>query len=186
VVDNNLLIILCMSLGVVCVEVATLAIFPSVVCNARATCPFLVLVPAGRVCVSRRVAPPPEPLAPAPRLCPRARLTPATAATAAATATTGDARGVAAATTTTDDDDDDDAALTGEGLRRGPFAYMPFLAGPHACIGRKFAHLETCTALAVLLRAFSFAPVPGREVRATLQLTQRPTPSLQLIATPRS
>ena len=107
-----------------------------------------------------------------------------TPATAAATATTGDARGVAAATTT--NDDDDDAALTGEGLRRGPFAYMPFLAGPHACIGRKFAHLETCTALAVLLRAFSFAPVPGREVRATLQLTQRPTPSLQLIATPRS
>lgn len=71
-----------------------------------------------------------------------------------------------------------EARNAGEGARGDPFAYLPFLAGPHACIGRKFAHLEACTVLAVLLAEFSFSPVPGREVRAALRVTQRPTPTL--------
>jgi len=77
------------------------------------------------------------------------------------------------------------AAGAGEGLAVGSFTYMPFLVGPHGCIGRRFAHLEACTTLAVILQRFSFAPVAGREVRATLRVTQRPNPSLQLMVTPR-
>jgi cytochrome P450 len=82
-------------------------------------------------------------------------------------------------------DDEGDAIKKDEGAK-SPFTYMPFLVGPHGCIGRRFALLEACTALAVMLKSYSFKPVPGREVRATLRVTQRPTPSLQLIVSPRA
>jgi cytochrome P450 / NADPH-cytochrome P450 reductase len=64
---------------------------------------------------------------------------------------------------------------------KDPYAYMPFLVGPHACIGRRFARLEACTALAVLLQKFNFASVPGRKVTSKLRITQRPDPSLHLM-----
>jgi cytochrome P450 len=60
-----------------------------------------------------------------------------------------------------------DETLKDEGAK-SPFTYMPFLVGPHGCIGRRFALLEASTALAVMLESFSFKPVPDRPVKSTL------------------
>jgi cytochrome P450 len=77
-----------------------------------------------------------------------------------------------------------DETLKDEGAK-SPFTYMPFLVGPHGCIGRRFALLEASTALAVMLQSFSFEPVPDRSIKSTLRITQRPTPNLHLTVSPR-
>lgn len=44
------------------------------------------------------------------------------------------------------------------------YAYMPFLTGPRACIGNRFAQLEIQTVLAIVLSRFSVHTVPGTTV----------------------
>jgi cytochrome P450 len=51
-----------------------------------------------------------------------------------------------------------------EGVRT-PFAYLPFGAGPRACMGGAFAMTEMTTALATLVRGAHFAAATGRPVR---------------------
>jgi cytochrome P450 len=52
-------------------------------------------------------------------------------------------------------------------------AYMPFSAGPRVCTGAGFAMVEGPLLLALLVRAFRFAPVAGREPIAVAHLTVR-------------
>jgi len=47
---------------------------------------------------------------------------------------------------------------------RPRYAYFPFSGGPRQCIGDSFARMEAKFALAMLVRAFTLAPVPGHPV----------------------
>jgi cytochrome P450 len=80
-----------------------------------------------------------------------------------------------------DDPDAFDADRFAEGGRaRHRFQYIPFGAGPRTCVGARFATVEALTILACWLDRWSFAPVPGREVRPSGMVTLRPAGGLPL------
>lgn len=66
-------------------------------------------------------------------------------------------------------------------------AYMPFTAGPRACIGKFFALVELQVLLAVILRRTHFAAAPRNEAaRAWQNLTLTCSDGARVIPTPRS
>jgi len=69
---------------------------------------------------------------------------------------------------------------------RHRFQYLPFGGGPRVCIGATFAMAEAAVILATVLREFSFAPVPGHELRLKHVITLRPEGGMPLIVRPRN
>jgi cytochrome P450 len=70
------------------------------------------------------------------------------------------------------------------GSKRHRFQYLPFGGGPRTCVGARLAMAEALTILAIWLDRWSFAPVPGREVRVSGMVTLRPKGGLPLILSP--
>ena len=73
--------------------------------------------------------------------------------------------------------------------RRGErhrFQYIPFGGGPRMCVGARFSMAEGLTILAQWLLRWRFAPVAGREVRASGAVTLRPAGGLLLELTRRN
>ena len=65
------------------------------------------------------------------------------------------------------------------------FAYIPFGAGPHVCIGMGFALQEAIIVLAHLTRAFRFDLAPGHAVKPVQRITLRPQGGMPMLVTPR-
>ncbi len=68
-------------------------------------------------------------------------------------------------------------------------AFLPFSAGARACIGRRFAEVESVCMLALMIRTFDITPVPTNEsfehkrerlLAATTKLTLTPAKALPL------
>lgn len=57
---------------------------------------------------------------------------------------------------------------------RPRFAYIPFLAGPHQCIGNTFALVEAQLILATVAQRYRLELVPGHRVEAVPAVTLRP------------
>lgn len=64
--------------------------------------------------------------------------------------------------------------------QRPKHAWLPFGAGPRACIGRELAIMEAQLALAMLLQRFSMTAVPGRRATTRARMTLRPEGGVQV------
>jgi cytochrome P450 len=81
---------------------------------------------------------------------------------------------------------DPDRFLPEAKAARHRFQYLPFGGGPRLCVGMRFATIEALAVLAHWLRAWAFAPMPGREVQVSGMVTMRPKGGLPLILSRRS
>jgi cytochrome P450 len=63
------------------------------------------------------------------------------------------------------------------------YVYMPFSGGPRACVGRRFATLETKIVLATLVRRLDLDLLPGHPVEPEALVTLRPRYGMPMTAT---
>jgi cytochrome P450 len=68
---------------------------------------------------------------------------------------------------------------------RPRFAYIPFGAGPHICIGAAFAMTEAILCLATLAKRFRLSLAPGANVEPVGQITLRPRHGIAMRIEPR-
>jgi cytochrome P450 len=68
---------------------------------------------------------------------------------------------------------------------RPRFAYIPFGAGPHICIGAAFAMTEAILCLATLAKRFRLTLAPGAKVEPVGQITLRPRHGIAMRIEPR-
>ena len=69
---------------------------------------------------------------------------------------------------------------------RSRYAYLPFAAGPHVCVGASMAMLQLIVAVAVLAQQFRFRLVPGRPVEPTAWTNIRPRHGMWMTIEPRT
>ncbi|MBI1914322.1 MAG: cytochrome P450 [Planctomycetes bacterium] len=68
-----------------------------------------------------------------------------------------------------------------------PYAYFPFGAGPHVCIGNTFAIMEMTLVVSTILQRFRVALAPGqREVEPVPDVVIRPKGGLRVTVSKRS
>lgn len=66
-----------------------------------------------------------------------------------------------------------------------PFAFLPFGAGPRACIGKAFAMVEAQILLASAIQRFRFSLVPSQKVEPSPRITLHPKNGLAMRLSPR-
>jgi carotene epsilon-monooxygenase len=64
--------------------------------------------------------------------------------------------------------------------------FIPFSGGPRKCVGDQFALMEAVVSLAVVLRRFDFALVPGQDVGMTTGATIHTQNGLFMTVAPRA
>jgi cytochrome P450 len=69
---------------------------------------------------------------------------------------------------------DPDRFLPEQVERRPKFAYFPFGAGQHICIGKNFALMESTTILAAIVQRFQIELVPNQSIEVDPRFTLRP------------
>jgi len=69
-------------------------------------------------------------------------------------------------------------------LKRGPYEYLPFSAGPRLCIGYSFAMQALKLATAMILQRFRFGVVPGTRIDRRVQVTLSPKQGLPMSVHP--
>ena len=65
-----------------------------------------------------------------------------------------------------------------EAATRSRYAYLPFAAGPHVCVGASLSILQLTIAVAVIAQRFRFRLVPGRPIEPTAWTNLRPKSGL--------
>ena len=65
-------------------------------------------------------------------------------------------------------------------LKRGPYEYLPFSAGPRLCIGYSFAMQALKLSTAMILQRFRFSLVPGTRIDRSVQVTMSPQRGLPM------
>jgi cytochrome P450 len=61
------------------------------------------------------------------------------------------------------------------------YTYLPFGAGPHACIGQSFAMQEIALVLATMMQKYRIELVPGQQIEAEPLITLRPNGEVKAV-----
>ncbi|NEO88533.1 MAG: cytochrome P450 [Spirulina sp. SIO3F2] len=80
---------------------------------------------------------------------------------------------------------DPDRFLPEQAKQRYKFAYLPFGAGPHACIGKNLALMEATLILVMIIQRFHIQLVPNQSIAIDPQFTLRPKHGVQVTLRPR-
>jgi cytochrome P450 len=81
---------------------------------------------------------------------------------------------------------DPDRFMTEDQGKRPRYAYLPFGAGPHTCIGQHFAMMEAQLTLATLAQRVTFELVPGQHVEPEPLVTLQPNGPVKVVVRRRS